>query len=195
MKFFIATKNQHKMQEFKKILEKSNIELICETDLSSPIEDVEENGTTFEQNALIKAKSGLAATGLPSIADDSGLCVDFLGGEPGIYSARYAGEHGDDGANNEKLLKKLDGVPTEKRTARFVCAIACVFPDGREFTVTGSCEGYIADAPSGNGGFGYDPLFVSEIGCFGEISPEQKNKVSHRAKAIEKFEIELKKYI
>ena len=183
------------MQEFKKILEKSNIELICETDLSSPIEDVEENGTTFEQNALIKAKSGLAATGLPSIADDSGLCVDFLGGEPGIYSARYAGEHGDDGANNEKLLKKLDGVPTEKRTARFVCAIACVFPDGREFTVTGSCEGYIADAPSGNGGFGYDPLFVSEIGCFGEISPEQKNKVSHRAKAIEKFEIELKKYI
>lgn len=195
MKFFIATKNQHKMQEFKKILEKSNIELICETDLSAPIEDVEENGTTFEQNALIKAKSGLAATGLPSIADDSGLCVDFLGGEPGIYSARYAGEHGDDGANNEKLLKKLDGVPTEKRTARFVCAIACVFPDGREFTVTGSCEGYIADAPSGNGGFGYDPLFVSEVGCFGEISPEQKNKVSHRAKAIEKFEIELKKYI
>lgn len=195
MKFFIATKNQHKMQEFKKILEKSNIELICETDLLAPIEDVEENGTTFEQNALIKAKSGLAATGLPSIADDSGLCVDFLGGEPGIYSARYAGEHGDDGANNEKLLKKLDGVPTEKRTARFVCAIACVFPDGREFTVTGSCEGYIAECPSGNGGFGYDPLFVSEVGCFGEISPEQKNKVSHRAKAIEKFEIELKKYI
>ncbi|MBE6797575.1 MAG: XTP/dITP diphosphatase [Ruminococcaceae bacterium] len=195
MKFFIATKNQHKMQEFKKILEKSNIELICETDLSAPIEDVEENGTTFEQNALIKAKSGLAATGLPSIADDSGLCVDFLGGEPGIYSARYAGEHGDDGANNEKLLKKLDGVPKSERTARFVCAIACVFPDGREFTVTGSCEGYIADEPSGNGGFGYDPLFVSEVGCFGEISPEQKNKVSHRAKAIEKFEIELKKYI
>ena len=195
MKFFIATKNQHKMQEFKKILEKSNIELICETDLSSPIEDVEENGTTFEQNALIKAKSGLAATGLPSIADDSGLCVDFLGGEPGIYSARYAGEHGDDGANNEKLLKNLAGVPKSERTARFVCAIACVFPDGREFTVTGSCEGYIADAPSGNGGFGYDPLFVSEVGCFGEISPEQKNKVSHRAKAIEKFEIELKKYI
>ncbi|MEE1198670.1 MAG: XTP/dITP diphosphatase [Acutalibacteraceae bacterium] len=195
MKFFIATKNQHKMQEFKKILEKSNIELICETDLSSPIEDVEENGTTFEQNALIKAKSGRIATGLPSIADDSGLCVDFLGGEPGIYSARYAGEHGDDGANNEKLLKNLAGVPKSERTARFVCAIACVFPDGREFTVTGSCEGYIADAPSGNGGFGYDPLFVSEIGCFGEISPEQKNKVSHRAKAIEKFEIELKKYI
>lgn len=195
MKFFIATKNQHKMQEFKKILEKSNIELICETDLSSPIEDVEENGTTFEQNALIKAKSGLNATGLPSIADDSGLCVDFLGGEPGIYSARYAGEHGDDGANNEKLLKNLAGVPKCERTARFVCAIACVFPDGREFTVTGSCEGYIADAPSGNGGFGYDPLFVSEVGCFGEISPEQKNAVSHRAKAIEKFEIELKKYI
>ncbi len=195
MKFFIATKNQHKMQEFKKILEKSNIELICEADLSEPLEDVEENGTTFEQNALIKAKSGLAVTSLPSIADDSGLCVDYLGGEPGIYSARYAGEHGDDGANNEKLLKNLEGVPKSERTARFVCAIACVFPDGREFTVSGSCEGYIAESQSGNGGFGYDPLFVSEVGCFGEISPEQKNTVSHRAKAIEKFETELKKYI
>ena len=103
--------------------------------------------------------------------------------------------YGDDGANNEKLLKNLAGVPKCERTARFVCAVACVFPDGREFTVKGSCEGYIADAPSGNGGFGYDPLFVSEVGCFGEISPEQKNKVSHRAKAIEKFEIELKKHI
>ena len=195
MKFFIATKNQHKMQEFKKILEKSNIELICETDLSSPIEDVEENGTTFEQNALIKAKSGLAATGLPSIADDSGLCVDFLGGEPGIYSARYAGEHGDDGANNEKLLKNLAGVPKCERTARFVCAVACVFPDGSEFTVRGECHGHIAFEESGTCGFGYDPLFISEKGCFGHLSAEEKDSISHRGKALIKFKEELKNRI
>ena len=195
MKFFIATKNAHKMQEFSRILEKSNITLICEKDLKEPIEDVEENGATFRENALIKAKSGVKATGLPSIADDSGLCVDYLDGAPGIYSARYAGEHGDDAANNEKLLKNLSGVPTEKRTARFVCAIACVFPDGREFTVEGVCEGYIAEHLSGNGGFGYDPLFVTEKGCFGEISADQKNAISHRGQAINKFEQELKKYI
>ena len=195
MKFFIATKNAHKMQEFKTIFSGTGIDLICETDLENTLPEPEENGTTFEENALIKAKEGMMHTGYPSIADDSGLCVDYLDGKPGIYSARYAGEHGDDAANNRKLLSKLNGVPEEKRTARFVCAIACVFPDGRQFTVKGTVEGKIAFSVSGNGGFGYDPLFISELGCFGEISAEEKNSISHRAMAIKEFKKELKKYI
>ena len=195
MKFFIATKNAHKMQEFKAIFSGTGIDLICETDLDNALPEPEENGTTFEENAIIKAKEGMLHTGYPSIADDSGLCVDYLGGKPGIYSARYAGEHGDDAANNKKLLEELKGVEEEKRTARFVCAIACVFPDGRQFTVNGTVEGRIAEGESGGGGFGYDPLFISELGCFGEIPAEQKNSISHRAMAIKEFKKELKKYI
>ena len=192
MKFFIATKNAHKLREFLQIFEGTDVQIISENDLSIPLAEAEETGTTFEENALIKAKAGLLATGLPSIADDSGLCVDYLNGAPGVYSARYAGEHGDDLANNQKLLSELDGVPEEKRTARFISAIACVFPDGREFTVTGKCEGKIAFVPSGKCGFGYDPLFISEKGCFGEISAEEKNAISHRSRAIVEFRKELK---
>lgn len=157
--------------------------------------EAEENGKTFEENALIKAKAGAEFSGRPSIADDSGLCVDYLGGQPGIYSARYAGEHGDSAANNKKLLKNLEGVPPEKRTARFVAVIACVFPDGRSFTVRGEVEGIIATELNGTGGFGYDPLFISRLGCFGTISGEQKNSISHRRRAIEKFKEEVKKYL
>jgi len=192
MKFFIATKNAHKLREFLQIFEGTDVQIISENDLSIPLAEAEETGTTFEENALIKAKAGLLATGLPSIADDSGLCVDYLNGAPGVYSARYAGEHGDDLANNQKLLSELDGVPEEKRTARFISAIACVFPDGREFTVTGKCEGKIAFEPSGKCGFGYDPLFISEKGCFGEILAEEKNAISHRSRAIAEFRKELK---
>lgn len=194
MEFFISTKNQHKIAEFRAIFESVGHTLITESDIEGTMPEPEENGTTFEENALIKAKAGAEFSGRPTIADDSGLCVDYLGGAPGIYSARYAGSH-ETPKNNEKLLKELSGVPLEKRTARFVSVIACVFPDGRSFTVRGECEGKIGFEPKGNGGFGYDPLFISEIGCFGEITPEQKNKISHRSRSVAKFKQEIIKYI
>lgn len=194
MKFFIATKNAHKVKEFSAIFNGLDIQLICENDLKNPLSDIEEDGTTFKENALIKARFAASVTGFPTIADDSGLCVDALNGEPGIYSARYAGVHGDDAANNRKLLEKLKN--EKNRKARFVCAIACVFPDGREFTVTGDCEGSIDTELRGNGGFGYDPLFISDAkGSFGLISAEEKNSISHRGNAVKKFKEEIINYI
>ena len=187
MKLFIATKNQHKVAEFKRILEPIGIEIICESDLDFPLEDVEENGLTFEENAFIKAEVAMKATGLPSVADDSGLCVDYLGGAPGIYSARYAGEPTDNDKNNKKLLDALKGVKEEERTAKFVCSIACVFPDGKKLSAYGECKGRIAEKPDGKNGFGYDPLFISEIGNFGELSDAEKDSVSHRGNALRAF--------
>ena len=195
MKFIIATKNKDKLKEMQRILLPLGISAISENELDSPLPEAIEDGNTFSENAFIKARSACEFTGLPAVADDSGLCVDALGGQPGIYSARYAGEPSDSDKNNEKLLKELENVPAEKRTARFVSAVACVFPDGREFCVTGECEGHIAFGLSGNGGFGYDPLFVCELGCFGELTPEQKDSVSHRGKAMENFSNEIKKYL
>lgn len=195
MKIFIATKNAHKLKELSRILVPLGFETVCESDLKNPTPNVEETGSTFEENALLKAHSACESTGLICVADDSGLCVDYLDGAPGVYSARYSGENSDDKSNNEKLLCALDGVPKEKRSARFVSVVACVFPDGREFTVRGECEGYILEKPSGNGGFGYDPLFANENGCFGELTAEQKDAVSHRGRALVKFEKELKKYL
>ena len=170
-------------------------EVLSQKDFSEEFPDVEENGTTFEENALTKAKAGLKNTGLISVADDSGICVDYLGGAPGIFSARYSGEHGDDESNNDKLLSELEGVPLEKRTGRYVAAIACVFPDGREFTVRGECEGKIAFERQGTQGFGYDPLFISELGCFGLLSDEQKDSISHRGKALRLFKERLEEEI
>ncbi len=194
MKFFIATKNAHKIKEFSAIFSALDIELLSENDLEKPLDDIDEDGVSFQENALIKARFAAKATGFPTIADDSGLCVDALGGEPGIYSARYAGVHGDDAANNRKLLQKLEN--ETNRTAKFVCAIACVFPDGREFTVTGECKGKIDTCLRGNGGFGYDPLFVSdEKGSFGLISAEEKNSISQRGNAVKKFKEEIINYI
>ena len=195
MKFFIATKNEDKKREFSEIFAELGIELVSEKDIDVSFPDVEEDGTTFEENSLIKARNGAKYVGMPTVADDSGLCVDYLGGAPGIYSARYAGGHGDNDANNKKLLAELEGVPEEKRTARFVSVVACVFPDGREFTVRGEGEGKIGFKECGNGGFGYDPLFITRIGCFGEVSAEAKNSISHRAVAIKKFKEEIKKYV
>lgn len=195
MKFFIATKNEDKKREFSEIFAELGIELVSEKDIDVSFPDVEEDGTTFEENSLIKARNGAKYVGMPTVADDSGLCVDYLGGAPGIYSARYAGGHGDNDANNKKLLAELEGVPEEKRTARFVSVVACVFPDGREFTVRGEVEGKIGFNECGNGGFGYDPLFITRIGCFGEVSAEAKNSISHRAVAIKKFKEEIKKYV
>lgn len=195
MKVFIATKNQKKLVELSRILEPMGFEVLSEKDLETPLTDVVEDGTTFEENAIIKAKAGLKETGFISVADDSGICVDYLGGAPGIFSARYSGGHGNDDDNNKKILKELDGVPMEKRTAYYVAAIACVFPDGRQFTVRGECHGHIAFEESGNCGFGYDPLFISEKGCFGHLSAEEKDSISHRGKALKLFKEELKKYI
>lgn len=195
MKIFIATKNKNKLKELERILIPMGFEVLSENDLEKPLPEVEETGETYEENALLKAYSGLKATGLITVADDSGLSVDFLDGAPGVYSARYSGENATYESNNEKLLAALKGVPKLKRTARFVSSVACVFPDGTEFTVRGECEGYIAEKCSGNEGFGYDPLFICESGCFAEISPEEKDRVSHRGKALKKFKIELEKYI
>lgn len=193
MKVFIATKNKKKLVELSRILEPMGFEVLCEADLDRPLDEVEETGTTFEENAILKATAGLMRTGYMSVADDSGICVDYLDGAPGIFSARYSG--GDDDMNNKKILKELDGVPMEKRTAYYVAAIACVFPDGRKFTVRGECHGHIAFEESGNCGFGYDPLFISEKGCFGHLSAEEKDSISHRGKALRLFKEELLKYI
>jgi len=189
MKILFATRNKNKAREVAAILSEyrdalGEIELMTLDDVGIT-EDVEENGSTFEENAMIKAKAG-AASGYITLADDSGIEVDALGGAPGIYSARFAGGHGDDRANNELLLKKLADVPREKRTARYAVAIACVLPDGETFTVRGTTEGLILFDYDGEGGFGYDPLFWSlDLNkSFGRATPEEKNGVSHRGRAV-----------
>ena len=193
-RFIVASHNKKKLAELTRILKPMGFDVVCPSDIEGGVPDVEENGTTFEENALLKARSACECSGLPAVADDSGLCVDALDGAPGIYSARFAGT-GLDEDNNALLLQKLEGLPIEKRTARFVSCIACVFPDGREFTVRGACEGYILEEPQGDGGFGYDPLFMTEFGCFGTMSAEEKDKVSHRHNAIVLFKEKLKDYI
>ena len=155
MKFVIATHNQHKLQELQRILAPLGIEAIT-ADLS----EVEETGTTFAENAFLKAQSACRETGLPAVADDSGLEVESLDGRPGVYSARYAGENATDAQRMEKLLGELEGVPAEKRGARFVSAVCCVFPDGERIQAEGECPGAIAFAPAGEDGFGYDPVFL-----------------------------------
>lgn len=184
MDFFVATKNLKKLAELKRILSPLGINPLSERDFDREFPEVIEDGETFTDNAVLKAVAGMKETGLPTIADDSGLCVDALGGEPGVYSARYAGEPCDNLKNNLKLLDALKDVPDDKRTARFISSIACAFPDGRIVTVSGSVEGKIAYEMKGERGFGYDVLFISELGCFGEISDEEKDSISHRGRAL-----------
>lgn len=193
MVFVLASKNQHKLQEMSAILNKYGIELKLQSEMNVDI-DVEETGTTFMENAFLKAEAVMQATGLPAIADDSGLEVDALGGEPGIYSARYGGDACTNDVERYKfLLKNLQQVPEDKRTGRFVCVIAAVFPDGKRISAYGCCEGIITCEPSGAGGFGYDPVFyVPEEGCtFSEMSAERKNEISHRANALRVFQEKL----
>jgi len=184
-----ATSNAHKLEEFRSALEQTllagKIRVLSLRDIAYQGEIVE-SGTTFEENALIKARA-IASPNYIAVADDSGLTVDALGGAPGIYSARYAGTHGDDAANNRRLLAELDGC--RNRSAAFVCCIACVLPDGTSFTVRGICRGEILDTLRGADGFGYDPLFYCPrlAKTFAELTQDEKNEISHRGNAVRLF--------
>lgn len=195
MNFLIATHNMKKRDELERILAPLGINVLTAEQAGVDLTEAEENGSTFEENAMIKAKSGCKDSGMPCIADDSGLMVDFLDGAPGIYSARFAGEHGNDEKNNDKLLELLKDVPSEKRTARFKSAVCCVFPDGREITVSGVCEGRIATHRVGNGGFGYDPIFLVGDKSYAELTDSEKDEVSHRGKALRALAEVLEQYI
>jgi len=184
MEFVIASRNAHKIKELEAILRESlgDVKLLS-LDEAGIHGEIEEDGETFRENALIKARAA-ATSGKAGIGDDSGLCVTALGGAPGVYSARFAGEHGDDAANNQKLQDELAG--KSDRSAYFTSAIACVFPDGREIVVEGRTEGVITHEPRGNGGFGYDPYFFYEpLGkTYSELTADEKNAISHRGKAV-----------
>ena len=195
MKILIATHNMKKRAELQRILSPLGIDVVLADEIGCELRDVEETGTTFEENAFIKAQAGCEDSGLPCIGDDSGLCVDALDGAPGVFTARYAGVYGDDEANMDKLLDELKNVPDDKRTARFVSACCCVFPDGRRISVRGECEGEILRERHGNGGFGYDPIFSSNGLSFGEATAEEKDKMSHRGKALKLLAEELGKII
>ncbi len=193
-KIIFATGNKNKMKEIREILSDLGMEILSMKEAG--IEpDITEDGKTFEENALIKARAVAAHTDAAVLADDSGLEIDYLNKEPGIYSARYLGEDTSYEIKNQALLDRLAGVKKELRTARFVCAIAAVLPDKREFVVRGTIEGYIGDRPAGANGFGYDPIFyVEDYGCStAELSEEKKNEVSHRGKALRAMKEILKK--
>jgi XTP/dITP diphosphohydrolase len=184
-KLVAATNNKGKIKEIKAILGGLGFEVVSQSELGLDL-DVEETGTTFTENALLKARAAAQASGIPAIADDSGLCVDALGGAPGVYSARYAGEGATDAMLIEKLLKNMEGIEKEKRGARFVSAVAFVTPQGEEFTALGEAEGRITEAPFGDGGFGYDPIFYStELDkTYAQMSAQEKNSISHRYRAL-----------
>jgi len=187
LRLVLATKNQGKVRELQEMLRDTSFEVVSLAEYPE-IPDVVEDGDTFLENAVKKAREIAAATGELTMADDSGLEVDYLDGAPGVYSARFAGEHGDSKANNEKLLKLMEGVPWEKRTARFKCVVAVATPDGKVETAEGVCEGIISTEPHGKEGFGYDPLFYypEYQKTFAQLDGDVKNKVSHRGKAFEK---------
>ncbi|HEX3029912.1 MAG TPA: XTP/dITP diphosphatase [Clostridia bacterium] len=195
-KLIVATRNKGKLKEIKEIMRDFPFEVIS-MEAVGLNDDIEENGSTFEENAMIKAREVSRLTGEMVMADDSGLEVDYLNGAPGIYSARFAGPGASDKDKNMKLLGLLEGVPFEKRRARFVCAIAVFFPDGRSFVVRGTCEGIIGYEEKGENGFGYDPLFfVPEFNMTSaEMEPDEKHKISHRGKALRLMAEELKKYL
>ena len=193
--YVIATNNAHKLHEIRDILENDRRKFVSMKEAGIAT-DPEETGTTFEENALIKARAACKASGLPALADDSGLEVDALNGEPGIYSARYC--EGSDADRVNFLLKKMENVPEENRGAQFVSAIACVYPDGTEFAIRGICRGVILRENHGEGGFGYDPVFwvPEEKESFSSMAQERKNQISHRANALAltKAELETRGY-
>ncbi len=187
MRFLIATHNKKKQAEMQRILGPLGIDVLTADMAGVTLTDVEETGETFRENAFLKAHSGCLESGLPCIADDSGLCVDALGGAPGVFSARFAGEHGNDDANMQKLLFELQDIPDEQRTAAFVSAICVCFPDGRKLEVEGRCKGKIGYEKRGDGGFGYDPLFLVGDKSFAELSADEKDAISHRGDGLRKL--------
>ena len=196
MIFVIATKNKKKLEELERILAPLGIQAKTADQLGFELEEVEETGTTFEENAALKAFAACRLTGYPAVADDSGLMVDALGGAPGVYSARYGGEGASDRDRYEKLLKNMESVPEGQRGAKFVSAVCCAFPDGKSLTVRGECPGKIAFAPAGEGGFGYDPVFLVENGkSFGQLTKEEKDAVSHRGNALRTLSRELPEFL
>ena len=208
MKLVLASDNKNKLREFRTLFENFGVELISKAE-SGFTEEVEETGETFAENARIKAEAFCKASGLPTVADDSGLCTDALHGAPGVYSARYAGHHGDDDANNAKLLRELADVPEEQRGAKFVSAVCFMLPDGRALEVEGECPGRIAfTLQNGDYGFGYDPLFIpdeygapdgkrpnTERRSYAQLTPDEKDAISHRGRAMEKLEAQLPAFL
>ncbi len=198
IKFIIASNNKNKAAELDRILNPLGITAVTAKSEGVSLDDVEETGETFAENAMIKAKAAFEKTGLPSVADDSGLVVDALSGAPGVYSARYAGENATDQQLIEKLLKNLEGVEMKDRTANFVSSICCIVDKDTIVTAEGMCDGYISFAPKGEGGFGYDPVFLINDGSgktFAQLSPDEKDKLSHRGKALRMLYDKLSKII
>ena len=194
-KIIFATGNQNKMREIREIYQDLDYEILSMKEAAIEL-DIVEDGTTFEENALIKAKAVAQCCDAVVLADDSGLEIDYLNKEPGVYSARYMGEDTSYEIKNANLIQRLEGVPKEQRTARFVCAVAAVFPDGTNKVVRGTIEGYIGYEPQGEHGFGYDPIFyVDAYGCStASLEPEEKNRISHRGNALRMMKDELKKH-
>ena len=194
MKLVLASQNKKKIKEMNEILSQLGVEVMSQADAGVNV-DVEETGTTFEENSLLKASAVMQASGLPAIADDSGLCVDCLNGAPGVYSARYGGEGLDDSGRYKLLLENMRG--QMPRTAKFVSVITCCFPNGDVITARGECPGTIAYAPMGEGGFGYDPVFFVPglKKTFAQLTAEEKNAISHRGKALEIFKEKLEDYL
>jgi XTP/dITP diphosphohydrolase len=194
MKFVLASQNKHKLTEMQSILSAHGVEVVLQSDMGLHV-DVEETGETFAENAMLKAQAVMKASGLPAIADDSGVCVDALNGAPGVYSARYGGPELDDAGRYRLLLSNMQGART--RAAHFTSAIACVFPNGDTLEAQGICPGTIAFAPQGDGGFGYDPVFfLPELRkTYAQLTPEEKAAVSHRGKALEIFDGKLREYL
>lgn len=194
MRAVLASKNPKKLVEMQKILSAQGVEVLLQSQAGVDVE-VEETGTTFEENALLKARAVMEASGLPAIADDSGLCVDALNGAPGVYSARYGGEGLDDTGRYRLLLENMRGMLD--RRCKFVSVICCVFPNGDVLTARGECPGTLAYAPKGEGGFGYDPIFFvpERKKTFAQLTQEEKNAISHRGLALKEFQQELERYL
>lgn len=194
MKFIIATNNAKKLKELERILKPLGINAVSAKEAGIVLDDVEETGTTFAENAFIKANSAFQKTGMPAVADDSGLCVDALNGRPGVYTARYGGENATDEEKYMKLLDEMKDIADNNRTAHFTSAICCILPDGTKIEVEGICEGKIAFNPYGDGGFGYDPVFMFGDKSYAQLTAEEKDAVSHRGQALRKLQSELKNY-
>lgn len=190
----VATHNLKKRDELVRILAPLGFDVKIDSELGLSLTDVEETGETFYENALLKAKAGCEESGYPCVADDSGLAVDYLVGAPGVYSARFSGEHGNDAKNNEKLLKLLRDVPVEERGAKYVSVTCCVFPNGDILSARGECFGTIGFEEKGSNGFGYDPLFYVEGKSFAELTAAEKDALSHRGKAVKLLAEKLKDY-